>query len=125
MFFRWPGIGGLYTLRIGDVVLELGLANWLDISFMHGNSLPIWNAGLITAMIVAGFFRLGKWWYSVCVRIAALSVRCEVHTGRNSSQFQSSRDGAARVCPGGVVFFFQSEPAKAGSLWAFLTSLSG
>ena len=56
---------GLYTLRIGDVVLELGLANWLDISFMHGNSLPNWNAGLITAMIVAGFFRLGKWWYSV------------------------------------------------------------
>lgn len=56
---------GQYTLRIGDIVLELGVANWLDISFMHGNSFPLWNAGLITAMIAAGFFRLGKWWYSI------------------------------------------------------------
>ena len=55
--FYW----GEYTLRIGDVVLELGLARYLDITFMHGNMLPIWNAWLITAGILLGFLRVERW----------------------------------------------------------------
>ena len=31
---------GLYTLKISDVVLPLGIANIIDISFMHDNYLP-------------------------------------------------------------------------------------
>ena len=59
---------GVYTLRISDVVLPLGVARYVDIAFMHGNSLPIWNAGLITILLVIGFAGLsgfGRWSYSV------------------------------------------------------------
>jgi len=56
---------GLYTLRISDVVLPLGLARYIDISFMHGNSLPIWNAALISLSVVLGFLRVRKWPYAV------------------------------------------------------------
>jgi len=56
---------GQYTLRISDIVLPLGFARYIDISFMHGNLLPLWNAGLITALVVAGFFRFGRWPYAV------------------------------------------------------------
>lgn len=65
--FYW----GEYTLRISDIVLELGLATWIDISFMHGNQLPIWNAWLITAGVILGFARIerfvpgGRWVYMV------------------------------------------------------------
>lgn len=58
---------GLYTLRIADVVLPLGVARYLDISFMHGNSLPVWNAALISLLAVLGFggFKgVGRWAYS-------------------------------------------------------------
>lgn len=54
---------GLYTLRIADVVLPLGLAQWIDISFMHGNALPLVNAALITGLVVLGFVRVGRWTY--------------------------------------------------------------
>ncbi len=57
---------GLYTLKITDVVLPLGIANLIDISFMHGNQLPIINAVLISAIMLISFFRIGsKWLYSI------------------------------------------------------------
>ena len=55
---------GLYTLKITDVVLPLGMAQWIDISFMHANYMPLINAGLITLLTIATFFKLGwKWQY--------------------------------------------------------------
>ena len=48
---------GRYTLRLSDVVLPLGLARYLDISFMFGNSLPLWNAAAISVLVTLGFFR--------------------------------------------------------------------
>jgi hypothetical protein len=57
---------GLYTLKIADVILPLGIATSIDISFMHGNSLPIINAILISILMVISFFRLGsKWQYAI------------------------------------------------------------
>lgn len=47
---------GFYILRIGDVVLPLGLANYIDISIFFGNHLALWNAGLLTASAAAAFF---------------------------------------------------------------------
>lgn len=57
---------GLYTLKITDVVLPLGIATVIDISFMHGNYLPIVNAVLISLILVLSFFRIGsKWQYAL------------------------------------------------------------
>src|SRR5690606_13334081 len=55
---------GAYTLRISAVVLPLGIARCVDVSFMFGSSLPLINAGVITAMVAVGFFRLGRMAYS-------------------------------------------------------------
>ncbi len=59
---------GMYTLRISDVVLPLGVARYVDISFMHGNALPLWNAAFISIFAVfgfAGFRGIGRWAYAV------------------------------------------------------------
>jgi hypothetical protein len=60
---------GLYTLKITDVVLPLGIATMIDISFMHGNNLPLINAGLITLVMIAAFFRKGPNWLYMFVFI--------------------------------------------------------
>lgn len=59
---------GLYTLKIIDVVLPLGVANYIDISFMHGNNLPVWNAIIISVLAVLSYFRVaGRWGYAVII----------------------------------------------------------
>ena len=54
---------GRYVQRISDVVLPLGIAQYLDVSFMFGSPLPLLNAGAITLLVVAGYFRLFRWAY--------------------------------------------------------------
>ncbi len=63
--FAWEW--GLYTeFRNTDVVLELGLANYIDISIFFDNYLTIINAAFITVLSVACYFRLGfRWQYMV------------------------------------------------------------
>lgn len=53
---------GMYTLRITDVVLPLGLAQYIDITFMYGNNLPILNALIISIIVVLAFFRKVPVW---------------------------------------------------------------
>lgn len=55
-----------YTLRNSDVVLPLGLANYLDVSVMFGNPLPYMLAALITLLTLLSYFRIGfRWQYLV------------------------------------------------------------
>lgn len=55
---------GLYILKISDVVLPLGIANYLDVSFFFGNSYALINAGIITICVLLSFFKNNlKWLY--------------------------------------------------------------
>jgi hypothetical protein len=55
---------GYYMLRNSEVVLPLGMANYIDISFLFSNSLSLINAGIITAIVIVSFFRWGfRWQY--------------------------------------------------------------
>ncbi|MGK7370290.1 MAG: hypothetical protein ACNS64_08740 [Candidatus Halalkalibacterium sp. M3_1C_030] len=57
---------GFFILRISDVVLPLGIANYIDIEIFFGNFLPLIMAGLITVTAVtAFFFRKLKWLYLI------------------------------------------------------------
>jgi hypothetical protein len=56
---------GIYILRISDIVLPLGIANYVDVSFMFGNGLSLINAGLITVLVVLGFFRTFRYAYFI------------------------------------------------------------
>lgn len=63
--FSWEW--GMYSqLRNMDVVLPLGMANYLDVSLLFDYNLALVNAALITLLSVASFFRMGpKWLYMV------------------------------------------------------------
>lgn len=72
---------GSYTLRVADIVLELGLARYIDISFMHGNNLPLYNAGAITVLLGLGFFRVGRWPYAVAFVLLLLQYAARFTLG--------------------------------------------
>lgn len=56
---------GQYIVRISDIVLPLGIAIYVNVSFMFGNTLPLINAGIISALTIAGFLRLSRYAYFV------------------------------------------------------------
>lgn len=60
---------GIYTvIRNNEVVLELGMANYIDISLFFDHNLALINAALITILVLIAFFRLGpKWIYMAAV----------------------------------------------------------
>lgn len=59
---------GMYTLRISDVVLPLGLAQYIDITFMYGNNLPIINALIISILVFLAFIRkVPVWTYMIAL----------------------------------------------------------
>ena len=49
---------GAYTQQIETVVLPLGFANYVDVSFMFDYGLSLVNAGLVTFFCLLGFARL-------------------------------------------------------------------
>lgn len=61
LYLAWTW--GAYVQRISDVVLPLGIAQYIDVSFMFGNALPLLNAGLISVFVVLGFFRVTRFAY--------------------------------------------------------------
>lgn len=65
--FAWEW--GLYIPHISDVVLPLGIARFMDISFMFDNSLAVWNAVLMTAAAIVGILRLNRFAYPVLITL--------------------------------------------------------
>ncbi len=63
--FAWEW--GIYTqYRNVEIVLPLGMANYIDVSIFFDYHLALINAGFITILSIASFFRLGfKWQYMV------------------------------------------------------------
>lgn len=63
LVFGWEW--GLYIPNISDVVLPLGVARFVDISFMLNNGLSVVNAILMTGAAIVGFTRMHKGGYAV------------------------------------------------------------
>ncbi len=65
VIFVWEW--GWYTqLRNVEVVLPLGLANYMDVSLFFDHNLALINAALITLLVILCYFRIGpKWLYMV------------------------------------------------------------
>lgn len=49
---------GVYIQQINGVVLPLGIAQYIDISFMFSNGVSLINAALMTIFVSLGFFRI-------------------------------------------------------------------
>jgi len=57
---------GTYILRISDVVLPLGLAQYINVEIFFGSSLPLIVAGVITLSVLGAYFvRKARWLYAV------------------------------------------------------------
>lgn len=57
---------GFYILRISDVVLPLGLANYLDINLFFGNYLALFSAAILSILVAIAFFSVRyKWLYII------------------------------------------------------------
>ena len=63
--FAWEW--GFYIQTIGDIVLPLGIAQHIDISFMFDHQISLINAGIMTIAGLAGFFRLNRYSYAICL----------------------------------------------------------
>ena len=70
LLFAWEW--GPYLSRLSDVVLPLGIAEYVDITFMYQNNLGIVNAVIITVMVALGFLRI--WRYGYLVALLAFHV---------------------------------------------------
>lgn len=61
----WAWQWAQYIPRISDIVLPLGIANYVDVSFMFNDTLPYVNLGLIALFSVLGFLRVHRYAYMV------------------------------------------------------------
>ena len=57
---KYAWVWGTYMHRLGDVVLPLGIAEYVDITFMFENNLGIINAVAMTVMALVGYLRLWR-----------------------------------------------------------------
>jgi hypothetical protein len=55
--WRW---GQYIQAHISEVMLPLGVAQYIDVSFLFDHGLALGNAGLITVLLLLGFFRLWR-----------------------------------------------------------------
>lgn len=96
VFEAFVGLGTVYLAwtwaqyipRIGDVVLPLGIAQYLDVSFMFNAVAPRVNAACITMLALMGFFRLGRFGYGgafllLCLQYAARYTLGEIPHSAN------------------------------------------
>ena len=61
---------GLYTQRLNEeVVLSLGMANYIDVSIFFDYNLALVIAALISLLVLAAFFRIGNRWFYLVVMI--------------------------------------------------------
>lgn len=86
LFIVWAAIDlawswGAYILRISDVVLPLGIARYVDVTFMFDNQLSIVNAAIITGLLVAGFFRLTNYAYVAAFLLLLLQYAARFSLG--------------------------------------------
>lgn len=72
---------GSYIRRISDVVLPLGLAHYIDVSFLFDEVFPLVNAGLITLALLLGFFRVTRWGYLVAFVLLLLQYAARYSLG--------------------------------------------
>ncbi len=70
LLFAWKW--GFYIQRIGDVILPLGISNYIDVSFMFKGGIAFWNAGLITIFATLGLLRLWRYAYPVTLLLLHL-----------------------------------------------------
>lgn len=104
--FAWEW--GFYIQRIETVLLPLGIANYVDVSFMFDRGISLVNAGLMTLFCGLGFARVTRFAYPAAILLFHLQYAaryCLGEISHGSNFIGMSLLGLAL----GVLFF---EPVK-------------
>ncbi|TVQ64672.1 MAG: hypothetical protein EA360_11745 [Balneolaceae bacterium] len=119
--FSWEW--GFYSqLRNVEVVLPLGIANYLDISLFFDHQLALITAAVITLLVIFAYFRIGpKWFYAVAMLLFHLQYvirfsQGEIPHSQNligmsvfslalGALFFPKKEKMARFVLGSVIFF--------------------
>jgi len=73
-----------YMQTISDVVLPLGLANYLDVTFMFDSVWPFVNSVALTGLLLAGYWRLHRGAYAVAFGLLLLQYAARYTLGEIS-----------------------------------------
>jgi len=99
------GVGYIHTAQKYEVVLPLGLANYMDVSIFFDYHLALINAGFITLLSIAAFFRLGfKWQYMVV--IVLLHMQYVIRFSQGEIPHSQNLIGMAVLCFAIGAWFF-------------------
>lgn len=101
---------GVYAeLRNTEVILPLGLANYIDVSFFFQNYAALIVAGLITVFSVMAFFRKGTRWNYLLI-IILLHLQYVIRFSQGEIPHSSNLIGMAVFCFAmGALFFPEKE----------------
>ena len=99
--WRW----GEYILRIEDVVLPLGIARYVDVSFMYAHGLSLANAAVISALAVVGYFRL--WRYAYLIALLLLHLQYVARFSLGKIPHGSNFIGTALLCVAAATVVFE------------------
>ena len=82
-YFCWDW--GFYVQRnITEVLLPLGIAQYIDVSFLFDNYLAVANAALVTLFGALGFFRIGRGSYAIAFALFHLQYTARYSLGEIS-----------------------------------------
>lgn len=73
-----------YIPKLGNVVLPLGIANYLDVSFMFTEPIALVNAVLISLLLGLGLFRMNRYSYLVALLLFHLQYTARFSQGEIS-----------------------------------------
>lgn len=73
---------GAYIRHYSGPAVPVGIARQLNLTFLYHHQISLINAGLITVLILAGFFRKGKWTYFIALLLMHLQYAARFSQGK-------------------------------------------
>jgi hypothetical protein len=117
VWFCWDW--GLYIQQnITSVLLPLGLANYVDVSFLFDHNVALINAGLVALLAVVGFFRL--WRPAYLLALVAFHFQYVARYSLGEISHGSNLIGMGVLGLGVALLVFRSESMRRRFTFGFL-----
>ena len=117
VYFCWTW-GGYIQQNISSVLLPLGLANYIDVSFMFAHNMALLNAALVGVLGLVGFFRL--WRPAYLLALFAFHLQYVARYSLGEISHGSNLVGMGVLGLGLALLFFQNEEHRRRFTFGFL-----
>lgn len=109
--FKYAWQWGPYIQQIGEVVLPLGIAQYIDVSFMFEHNISLLNAALISLFALMGFLRIFPK-YSYLIALALFHLHYVSRFSLGEISHGSNFIGMSLLALGVGLFFFGNKPVQ-------------